>query len=99
MGQACDTRYDPVQGQRGGYTVVTSVWADGTRGPMFINVVAGKYNQEKINEFNARHIGRCYINVSEVDTHFMTAESTLVIVRAPLCGCIQVATLEIQAHC
>ena len=78
MCQACDARYDSVPGQRGGYTVVTSVWADGTRGAMFINVVAGKYKQEKMNEFNDQHIGRCYINVSEVDTHFMTSESTLV---------------------
>ena len=78
MGQACDARQDPVQGQRGGYTVVTSVWADGTRGPLFINVVAGKYTEELINQFNEQHTGRCYVNVSEVDTHFMTAESTLV---------------------
>ena len=43
-----------------------------------MNVHSGQIKQELLNEFNEKNRGRYYINVSETDSHFMTAESTCV---------------------
>ena len=61
-----------------GFTVVTSCWGNGVAGPMFMNVPAGEYSQALLNEFNMSHRGEYFVNVSETDTHFMTAESTCI---------------------
>ena len=61
-----------------GFTVVTSCWGNGTAGPLFMNVVPGEYNQKILNDFNEEHKGLYYVNVSETESHFMTAESTCI---------------------
>ena len=43
-----------------------------------MNVPPGEYDQGMLNAFNEQHKGRYFVNVSETQTHFMTAESTIV---------------------
>ena len=43
-----------------------------------MNVPPGEYSQAMLNQFNDDNKGFYFVNVSETDSHFMTAESTCV---------------------
>ena len=43
-----------------------------------MNVPPGEYSQAMLNKFNEDNKGYYFVNVSETDSHFMTAESTCV---------------------
>ena len=78
FGRENDRRADPVSGAKEGMTVVTSCWGNGMLGPLFFNVAPGYMRESIINEFNEKWVGRYYVNISELDTHWMSAESTCV---------------------
>ncbi|CAK9000255.1 Malate dehydrogenase 2, partial [Durusdinium trenchii] len=70
-------RSDFVQGGRIGVTAVTSTWASGEIGPLGICVANGALPQAFIEEVNEKWAGHVYVFQSMTESHFMTAETTL----------------------
>lgn len=70
-------RTDNFSGWRKSVTVMTSLWSDGSRGPLAICIAEGFLKPQVIEEFNSRHRGTCYIFTSYGKTHFMSGESLI----------------------
>ena len=71
------TSIDPIAENRLGHTVCTSLWGDGTPGPLI--VVVGEYTLKDadVKELNEKHAGRLFVISSGRERHWMDATSTL----------------------
>ncbi len=70
-------RVDPTDNEREGFTILTSTWDDGTRGPLAFCFRDGWMPSKVIKEINAENVGEVYCMHSQTDSHFMTAQTTL----------------------
>jgi len=70
-------RTDFVSGGRQGLTAVTSTWGSGEMGPLGICLTSGSVPQSTIRSLNEEWFPHVYIFESGTETHFMTAETTL----------------------
>ena len=73
-----DARYDMVQYYQEACTLVTSTWADGTRGPLIQIYPEGVVNHRVMQAFNKLYPGRHFVMSSESVPHFMNGVSTRV---------------------
>ena len=60
-----------------GSEVMTSIWSDGTRGPLAFCIPESRMSQESMVAFNDRHVGRALVVSSGSSTHFTTADVVL----------------------
>ena len=72
------SRLTTVRNSRVGVTVVTSSFANGDHGPLFINVSPGSISEAAIQRLNEEFAGCALIATSGTNTHFMNSESTWV---------------------
>ena len=70
-------RVDPVDNEREGFTILTSTWDDGTRGPLAFCFRDGWMPAKIIKKINEENIGELYLMPSQTESHFMTAQTTL----------------------
>ena len=70
-------RSEFVVGGRQGLTAVTSTWASGEIGPLGICVTTGSVPAAFIREMNEKWRPHVYIFESQTETHFMTADTTM----------------------
>lgn len=70
-------RTDHVQGGRVGMTAVSSVWGNGDLGPLGVCVATGQLKASLINEINSAYAGHIYVFESGTESHFMTADTTI----------------------
>ena len=61
--------------------VLTSSWSDGRPGPVAFCVAEGKLRPADIQKWNAEHVGSSLIISSQTPTHFMNAESLIVVLE------------------
>ena len=73
-----DSRNDLVDNARAACTLVTSTWADGSKGPLVHVFPEGAITQKVRDKYNNRYAGRHYIMCSGGPSHFMTANSTII---------------------
>ena len=72
-----DFRLDPIRNARRAMTCCTSVWGDGSGGPLGITVPEGMLTAKFIAQMNRERQGKVYIMTSGSNTHFMNAETTV----------------------
>lgn len=72
---------DAVGSSRVSLTAVTSSWSDGSPGPLGLCYAAGTIPKDQADEFNRRHKGQCLLFCSERKTHFMCAETWLILLQ------------------
>ena len=67
-----------VSGCRRPHTVVTSTWADGTPGPLFLSFELGDIPQKTVKAVNSDPMneGVVHIYLTKTDSHFMNHDST-----------------------
>ena len=84
-----------VKRNRMAYTVVTSIWGDGTPGPIAIHFSqdAG-ITHAVMQELNTQFRGRMWVCSSNSDTHFMNAESTIRYLKFPLTYAVQMLSIS-----
>lgn len=70
-------RTEFVVGGRQGVTAVSSCWANGDIGPLGICVASGSLPLSYIREMNSQWAGHVFLFESGSDSHFMTADTTL----------------------
>lgn len=70
-------RSEHVQGGRVGVTAVSSTWASGEIGPLGICVATGALPLSFIKSMNQEWYGHCFIFESGTESHFMTADTTI----------------------
>ena len=70
-------RTESVQGGRLGITAVTSCWANGDIGPLGICIPSGSVALSFLRDFNAEWAGHVYVFESGSESHFMTADTTI----------------------
>lgn len=70
-------RTEHVQGARIGVTAVSSVWADGTIGPLAVCVATGSVPLNTIKEINRDYFGHVFCFESGTESHFMNADTTV----------------------
>ena len=58
---------------------MTSSWADGSAGPLGICYPQGAFKQSEVSRFNSKHKGVALLFCSEKRTHFMCAETFVVL--------------------
>ena len=63
-------------------TCCTSVWGDGTRGPLGICVPEGMLKASFIAGMNAKYVGKVYMFTSGSQSHFMNADTTVEFLEA-----------------
>ncbi len=70
-------RSENVGGGRFGITAVTSTWGNGETGPLGLCVSSGSLPQSFITTFNSDWYGSALIFESGTESHFMTADTTI----------------------
>ena len=78
-GARTSKKIDAVKHQRRGMTAVTTSWSDGTAGPIAFCVPEGRISAEEMAKFNKEHRGRSYVLSSGSKTHFLTADTLLIL--------------------
>ena len=76
-----DIRLDSILGWRTSLTFVSSTWSDGSPGPVAFNVKHGILLEKDIKKINRSQLGLVYIMVSNTESHFMNADTTLELFR------------------
>lgn len=71
------SRADYFGSARQSVTAVTSVWSDGTHGPLGLCVPEQMFKDSFIEEYNRKHSGEMFIFSSESRGHFMVAGTFL----------------------
>ena len=67
----------PIIQNRMPHTCTTSIWGDGTAGPLTVVFGEGQFSQKLIDDINARYEGQVYVMMSGRDSHFMDTDSTI----------------------
>ncbi|CAK9001059.1 unnamed protein product, partial [Durusdinium trenchii] len=88
-GRKAVTRVTAISGARAGITMVTSSWACGQRGPLFICVGKGAVKESFVTELNQKYEGEVMLIRNDSKTHFMNSESTLVMYQELLTKAFQ----------
>ncbi|CAK9086713.1 unnamed protein product [Durusdinium trenchii] len=81
IGPREDKKLHHIRGSRQSMTVLTSSWSDGRPGPVAFCVAEGKLRPADIQKWNAEHVGSSLIISSQTPTHFMNAESLIVVLE------------------
>ena len=70
------TRLTHITGQRVGLTIVTTSFATGEVGPLFVNITPGSVPQAELEQLREEFKDHTVIAESSAPTHFMNSEST-----------------------
>lgn len=70
-------RSENIAGGRFGITAITSTWGNGEAGPLGMCVSSGSLPQSFITSFNSEWYGCALIFESGTESHFMTADTTI----------------------
>lgn len=70
-------RTEHVLNSRSGISAVSSIWGNGDLGPLAMCVSSGSLKRTFVSEINQCYHGSIYIFESGSESHFMTAETTL----------------------
>ncbi len=59
------------------HTTTTSLWGDGTPGPLTVVFEDGAVPQKRLDQINEKYRGRLFAFCSPTDTHMMNADTTI----------------------
>lgn len=69
--------------------VLTSVWSDGSPGPIAFCVPEGKLTREEMTTWNRANLGRSYVLSSCTPSHFMSGETWAVLLEQLISPALQ----------
>jgi len=72
-----DVRNYTVVDARMPHTVTTSVWSDGTPGPLYVVFAGNTVSQTMLDKVNTKYVGRLFATTSNKASHMMDADLTV----------------------